>query len=149
MRFIARMPSDQAKGIIIEQLKDEDNSVKGEAVRLLGELKCRESVPTLIGVLGNSRTSYELKEEICVALAAIGVSDALPALVNALKPKNGWLFSKPKPELDRVRMRAAWALRKFCGPDAIKALEAASTDKVVSVALTAKESLAVIKQPKV
>jgi len=148
MRFIAKVPSDQAKGIIIEQLKDESPAVKGEAVRLLGEMKCREAAPTLVTALNNSKTSYELKEEICIALAAIGAPDAVPALVSALAARGGGWFSKPKPEQDRVRMRAAWALRKFAAPEAIKALEAASTDKVVSVALTAKESLAIIKQPK-
>ena len=148
MRFISRVPTDQAKGIIIEQLKDDDVTVKGEAVRLLGELKCREAAPTLISVLGNPRTPYELKEEICVALAAIGSPDAVPALATALKTKSGGWFSKPKPEQDRVRMRAAWALRKFSAPEAISALETATLDKTVSVALTAKESLTSIRQPK-
>lgn len=147
MRFIAKVPSDQAKGIIIEQLKDEATDVKSEAVRLLGELKCREAAPTLISVLNNQRTPYELKEEICVALATIGAPEAVPALMAALSHKGGSWFSKPKPEQDRVRMRAAWALRKFSAPDATRALEVASADKVISVALTAKESLAAIKQP--
>ena len=43
-------------------------------------------------------------------------------------------------------MRAAWALRKFFGPDVEQALDKASRDKAAPVALAAKESLGLLRQ---
>ena len=113
-------------------------------VRLLGEIKCSEAVNSLTRLLSASSSSYALEEEICIALGMIGSVQAVPTLVARLQKKDFWQFGKRK-ETERVRMRAAWALRKFKDKDAENALGKASNDKSDSVALTAKESLEIMR----
>ncbi len=145
LRFLAKINTSQAKVLIIEQLKDADTEVVSEAVRLLRELKCAEAVPALVKLLNSSRVPSALQEEICVTLGAIGKDAAIPALIAKLKKKASW-FSRKADDNERVRMRAAWALRKFFGPDVEQALDKASRDKAAPVALAAKESLGLLRQ---
>src|SRR3989339_280461 len=140
MRYLSRYPSGQSKVLLIEQLKDKDEKVAGEAIRLLGEVKCREAVPALVKLLSAMRVPLSLQEEICVALGVIGDSAAVPALIAKLNRKMSW-FSRRDTGIERVRMRAAWSLRKFTGKDVEHALEKAAADKAAPVSLTAKESL--------
>jgi HEAT repeat protein len=146
IRFLARLNTPQATFHIIEQLKDQDPAVMAEAIHVLGEFRLNEAVPALAKVLSDSRCPLKLKEDICVALGAIAHPDAVPALV-AMLGKKPSLFSRQRAETERIRMRAAWALRKFRGREVEAALEKASTEKAAAIAVTAKESLAVLHQP--
>lgn len=148
MRFLAKTNTMQSKILLVEQFKSRDSAVISEAVHLLGELKCREAVPALLKLLETRSTPISLQEDACVALGTIADELALESLARKLHKKPG-LFTKDKSGFERVRMRAAWALRKFYTPESEKALEAALLDKSAPVAMTAKESLAVIKQHKV
>lgn len=145
MRFLAKLNSNQSKILLIEQLKSKDPVVVNDSVLLLGDLKCKEAVPALIKILGSSGVPTVLQEDICIALGSIGDAQAVEPLVLKLRKKPGF-FTKNKSDMDKIRMRAAWALRKFVSPLAEAALEAALKDKAAPVALTAKESLAVIRQ---
>jgi len=142
MRFLAKLNSGQAKALIIEQLKDTDAEVVSESVHLLGELKCAEAVPGLVRMLESHRSPDGLREELCIALGNIGHPHAVPALINHLNKKS-FVFSAHRP--DKERVRAAWALRRFSGPVVEKALAKASRDKSASIALTAQESLALVR----
>jgi HEAT repeat protein len=145
MKFLAKLNTPQSKILLIEQLKDKGCAVLSDAVRLLGEIKCSEAVNELIELLNSPKCSYILKEEICIVLGTIGSAQAAPALIARLKAKDFWQFDK-RAETERVRMRAAWALRKFSGKDVEEALEEISGKGSDSVALTAKESLGIIKK---
>jgi HEAT repeat protein len=142
MRFLAKLNTGQATALLIEQLKDPDEEVAGDAVRLLGDLRCGEAVPALLRMLASRSASAALCEALCIALGTIGHAVAVPALVLQLR-RRPFLFGAPRPE--RVRVRAAWALRRFSGPAVEKALEQASRDKAPAVALTARESLAALR----
>lgn len=144
MRFLSTIKTNQAKAILMEQLKDEDFSVVGESARLLTEIKCVESVPLLILTLSSFGTPLKLQEEICIFLGMLGDYRAVTPLISKLNKKPSW-FSRNKTEIERIRMRAAWSLRKFPGKDAVSALEKAAKEAQGSVALTAKESLQLIK----
>src|SRR3989339_28041 len=145
MHFLSKLNSSQSKILLIEQLKDTDYAVVSEAVRLIGETKCREAVPALIKLLESSAPAA-IEEEVCVVLGNLGDPNAVTALAGKLRKKNSWFAKKTSAESERVRMRAAWALRKFSGGEVEQVLEKAVHDKVMPVALTAKESLAVIRQ---
>jgi len=147
MRFLAKLNSSQARVLLIEQLKDTDNTVISEAVHLLGELKCKESGPALLKLMATAKLPAGLQEEICIVLGNVGGNEAIPVLIAKLKKKPFWFLSR-SDETERVRMRAAWALRKFSGQDVEEALEKASHDKTAPVSLAAKESLAALRQQK-
>jgi HEAT repeat protein len=144
MKYLAKTNTPQSRIMLIEQLKDKDKEVVTETIRLLGEIKCTESAVELIKLLTATRCENTLKEEICIVLGMIGDTKAIPALIMCLKNKGFWNFGR-RTETERVRMRAAWALRKFKGNEVEAALEAACSDNSSSVALTAKESLNIIK----
>jgi len=143
MKFLSRLNTPQSRVMLIEQLKDKDCEVISETVRLLGEIKCSEAVNALIRLLDTTKCGSSVKEEICIVLGAIGNAQAVPALVASLKARGFWQFGKSNED-ERVRMRAAWALRKYKGEAVEEALRAASRDKSDSVALTAKESLNIV-----
>ncbi len=143
LKFLARINTPQSRVMLIEQLKDKDCDVISDTIRLLSDIKCSESVNGLIKLLSSSTCDNTLREEICIALGTIGNIQAVPALISSLAKKGFWPFGK-NGENERVRMRAAWALRKFKGKEVEEALKKASTDKSDSVALTAKESLAIM-----
>lgn len=144
MRFLARLNTNQAKALLIEQLKDRDESVVREAVRLLGELKCGEATASLIKML-SALNAPDIGEEICIALGSIGHPMAIPPLITRLK-RRSFIFGARRAYAERVRVRAAWALRRFSGPEVEKALEKAAVDKAASVALTARESLSQLRK---
>jgi HEAT repeat protein len=144
LKYLAKTNTPQSRIMIIEQLKDKDKEVVTETIRLLGEIKCTEAAGELIKLLNAPRCKSELKEEICIVLGTIGDPKSVPSLLACLKNKSFWNLGR-RSNTERVRMRAAWALRKFKGTEIEKALEAASGDKSSSVALTAKESLNIIK----
>jgi HEAT repeat protein len=146
MRFLGKLNTAQARIILIEQLKDRDPAIISEAVRLLGELACKEAVPNLITLLSQSQTSTVLQEEITVALGMIQDIRSVPALISKLNKKFS-LFPGSAQKNERVRMRAAWALRKFSGQAVEQSLEKASKDKTPLIAVVARESLALIKKP--
>lgn len=148
MRFLAKLNTNQSRILLVEQLKSGDIEVVSEAVLLLGDLRCKEAVSSLLRILTARWTPSSLKEDICIALGSIGDRQAEESLIQMMRKKPG-LFSKDKAGFDKVRMRAAWALRKFSSVEVEAALETAVKDKVAPVALTAKESLAVIKQSKI
>lgn len=147
IKFLTKLNSPQSRAMMIEQLNDKDCEVVSETVRLLGEIKCTEAVGELVKHLSDPKCGDILKEEICIVLGAIGGQQAVPALASCLRQKSFWSFGKG-PETERVRMRAAWSLRKFIGKDVIDALEAATKDKSESVSLTAKESLNIVSGQK-
>lgn len=145
MRFLAKLSTSQAKALLIEQLKDRDSGIVSEAVRLAGEIRLREAVPAMINILSSSFLPFTLQEEICISLGSIGDSRAIPALISKIK-KKGSIFMRRNADIERIRMRAAWALGKFSGAEVESALEKASRDKTASISLTAKESLTSIKR---
>lgn len=140
LRFLAKTGTNQAKALLIEQLSGSTPAIVSETVRLLSEIRCSEAVPALTGLLGSSHSTQSLRAELCVALGTIGSPQAVPALVAALG-KKPFFLAKNKEEWEKTRMRAAWALGKFAGPDAAAALERAARDASSAVALTAQESL--------
>ena len=140
MKFLTKINSPQSRIMLIEQLKDKDSDVVSETVRLLGEIRCDEAAVELVKLILSQKCTDMLKEEICIVLGTIGNQQAVPALVSCVKQSGFWSFGK-RSETERVRMRAAWALRKFRGKEVEEALKAAIHDKSSSVALTAKESL--------
>ncbi|MCB4791130.1 MAG: hypothetical protein LHV68_04505 [Elusimicrobia bacterium] len=144
MRFLSTIKTNQSKAILMEQLKDDDFSVIGEAARLLSEIKCAESVPLLIQLLNTYKTPLKLQEELCLFLGILGDYRAVAPLISKLNKKPYW-FSRNKEEIERVRMRSAWSLRNFSNQDVLSALEKAARDSQGPVALTAKESLQLIK----
>jgi HEAT repeat protein len=148
MRFLSKINNNQSKILLIEQLKSRDAEVVNAVVLLLGDIKCSEALPALMKILESRSASPALQEDICIALGTIADGRAIDALIAKLIRKPG-IFSKDKGALDRVRMRAAWALRKFAGPSVEYALESVIKDKSAPVALTAKESLAIIRQTRV
>jgi len=148
MRFLSKVNSTQSKILLIEQLKSKDPQVVNSVVLLFGDMKCVEAVPPLIKLLETRSTPPSLQEDICIALGTIADARAVDTLIEKLKRKPG-IFSRDKVGLDRVRMRAAWALRKFSSAAVESALESMLKDKSAPVALTAKESLAVIRQTRV
>jgi HEAT repeat protein len=145
MRFLSRLNTGQAKTLLIEQLRDQDTGVVSEAVRLLGEIKCSEEVNGLVKMLEDAGTPAGICEELCIALGNIGHPAAVPVLVARLKKKL-FLFGARRTTTERIRVRAAWALRRFTGTPVEKALEKASTDTAASIALTARESLSLIRK---
>jgi HEAT repeat protein len=144
LRFLAGIDSNQSKSVIINHLNDEDEAVVKEAVSLLAEIKCKEAVPVLIDKMKSASKSYDIQEQICIALGKIQDFRAAAALVQKLKKRASW-FTANKPSFDKVRLRAAWALRKFKGHEIEAALEKAMKDPNISVASTARESLGIIK----
>lgn len=145
MHFLAKLNTSQSRILLIEQLKSSEPAVLTEAIRLSGELRLAESVPTLLKILSSLNSPPNLQEEICIVLGKIGDLRAAPALISKLTKKTIF-FRKNRSEMERVRMRAAWSLRKFRGQEVEQALERSAGDKVTPVALTARESLAVIRQ---
>ena len=144
MKYLAKTNTPQSRIMLIEQLKDKDKEVVTETIRLLGEIKCAEAAGELIKLLASPKCESELKEALCVVLGTIGDPQAVPYLIVCLKNKGFWNLGR-RTETERVRVRAAWALRKFKGREIEEALEAAAGDKSSPVALTAKESLNIIK----
>ena len=61
----------------------EEEFVVRAAVRSLGQIRSRTSVPTLISVLQDETNSIETRREAATALGSIGDSSALPALQSA------------------------------------------------------------------
>jgi hypothetical protein len=104
-------------------------------------------VPGLIALLNTRDTPAKLQEEICIILGSIGNFQAVPALIARLR-KKAFFLARQKPDIERVRLRAAWSLRKFSGPDVEQALHEASSEKIASIALTAKESLGILRARK-
>ncbi|MFH1368936.1 MAG: hypothetical protein ABII64_07410 [Elusimicrobiota bacterium] len=147
MRFLAKLNINQSKILLIEQLKSRDTQIINEGVLLLGELRCKEAVPALVKLLHSRWLPTTIQEDICIALGSIADYKASEPLIQKVKKKPS-IFSDNKTGIERVRMRAAWALRKFSGTSVESALESASKEKIAPVALTAKESLAIIRQGK-
>jgi HEAT repeat protein len=147
MRFLSSIKTNQAKALLIEQLKDEDFIVVSEAARLLTEMKCVEAVQLLIEMLNSAKTPLKLQEEICIFLGMLGDYRAVPSLISKLRKKIHF-WNTNSTELERVRMRCAWSLRKFSGSEVTAALESAAKDAQNSVALTAKESLQLLGNAK-
>ncbi|MGA2089946.1 MAG: HEAT repeat domain-containing protein, partial [Endomicrobiales bacterium] len=145
LRFLGKINTNQSKVLIIEQLKDTDPSIVSEAVRLLGETRCEESVPALIALFNTSAGLYNLLGELCLALGAIGNHQAIPILIATMN-KKPFFMTGDKDEREKVRMRAAWSLSRFSVPEVIAALEKATHDKSSAVAMTAKESLKQIQE---
>lgn len=143
MKCLAKLNTNQSRILIIEQIKDRDASVVSEAVRIIGEHKYSEAVQGLIALL-ESKIPANLQEEICIMLGNIGNNQAVPTLISKMKKKPMWSWQNTT-DIERVRMRAAWALRKFRGSAVESALQSATKDKSSSVSLTAKESLAAIQ----
>jgi HEAT repeat protein len=143
LRFLAAINTNQSRILLIDRLKDEDYSVVSEAARLLAQTGSREAVPSLIALLNSPKTPVNVREEICIFLGTLNDHRAVPALIASLSKKIYW-FTSNKADTERVKMRAAWALRKFRGPEVESALKKASSDKSISVSMTAKESLAAI-----
>lgn len=144
MKFLARSRGARACLLLIGMLKDNDTVAVSEAARLLGDLKCTEAVPALVALLGSSRCPAALQEDLCSVLGTIASPGAVPALLAKLK-KRLFLFSGQRAETERVRMRAAWALRKFPRTDVERALETVANNEKDPAALTARESLAIIR----
>ncbi|MHB9155818.1 MAG: HEAT repeat domain-containing protein [Endomicrobiales bacterium] len=144
MKFLSRLNTNQSRLLLIAQLKDADAAAVSEAARLVGELKCAEAVPSLIAALEANKCPANLQEELCTVLGNIGSSQAVPVLMAKLRKRSFWA-ARAHPETERVRMRAAWSLRKFSSPPVERALEAASRGSD-PVALTARESLAVLRR---
>lgn len=145
MKMLGRLNTNQSRLLLVEQLKDADCTVVSDAIRLLSELKASEAVDGLIALLDKRNCNAAVQEEVCIALGAIGYPKAIPALIAKLNKKPSW-FSRNTTELERIRMRAAWSLRKFTGPEVEQALERASKKPGDPVALTAKESLSLIRK---
>ncbi len=91
---------------LIEALKY--NSIRFNAVRVLGAIGAPAAVPALRETLGDKRQSVRVMA--AKALGAIGASAAVPALMKALRD-----------ESRLVRRNAVEALRKIGTPEAIKA----------------------------
>lgn len=140
LRFLAKAGTNQAKALLIEQLSSTAPAIVSETVRLLAEIRCTEAVPALTGLLTASPGAQSLRAELCIALGTIGSPQAVPALVAALN-KKPFFLAKNRDEWEKTRMRAAWALGKFAGPDVVSALERAARDASSAVGLTAQESL--------
>jgi HEAT repeat protein len=145
MRCLAKVNTTQARLLLIEQLKNPDIAIVTDAARLLGELRSEEAVPGLTLLLNDTRCPAALKEELAVVLGTIGNFQAAPVLIKLLSKKPP-LFSRGTVDTERLKMRAAWALRKFPTPAVEAALLKAAGDRSKAVAMTAAESLVIVRQ---
>jgi len=80
-------------GILLSMLPAADDQLKPIIISMLGTIKHREAVPTLLELLESksfivSRLKTDLAEKICNALGKIGSKDAIPKLTAIVEQKS-------------------------------------------------------------
>ncbi len=78
---------DRREDIFISLLPEADDQMKSDMVRFLGRMKSGKAVPVMLEILESrslvsSRLRNALEENICMALGAVGTSEAVSALQN-------------------------------------------------------------------
>jgi HEAT repeat protein len=97
--------------LLLSVLPEAEERLKLAIADMLGSLKYKEAVPTLLEMLENrsffsSKISDKLKEKICTALGRIGAEEALPALREIVERRG--LLRKACPE--NIKHAAAEAI---------------------------------------
>jgi beta-lactamase regulating signal transducer with metallopeptidase domain len=100
--------------------RDSSEDVRAMAVWALGQLEDPQSVPALVGALGDR--SDEVRVRAAWALGTIAVTPAPEALIAALGDRSA-----------EVRLRAAWALGQIQDPAAVSVLVTAFGDSDADV----------------
>lgn len=123
-----------AKTFLRPLLGDTDAEVRGQAAKVLGELRETGAAPKIIGLLKDP--SLRVRSLAAIALGHIGSADATPALLAAMRENNdqdGWLrhalvmglvgSAKPaqiealtKDDSEAVRIAAVLTLRRWQHP---------------------------------
>ncbi|MBU2568408.1 MAG: HEAT repeat domain-containing protein [Elusimicrobia bacterium] len=134
--------SKKIKSVLIEKLKDDD--VSADVIRILGEMKSVDAVDELLKMAETAGPG--VLEEICIALGSIGDARAVPMLVRFLHVRKSFFGGQRPSFANTVRVRAAWALRKFPTPESEKALRETAKDKNASIRNIAMQSFDLIKK---
>lgn len=88
-RGLGRLSREQARGAILQLLRDRDEKVRIEAVRAAGTLGLQEAVPQLLDLL-ESDTPY-IRVEAVRALATLPDPTAIDPLIDQISAPSPWL----------------------------------------------------------
>ena len=148
LRYLFKTYPDESKEFFIKKLDDKDLDVVIDAVRYLGELRCKSAVDKIIKL--TKIENNELLEEICIAFGKINDEKTIPILMKFLRPEKNLFGISKKSVPDTVRIRAAWALGRFpYNEQIVKLLEyIMNKDTDINVRKAAKESVENIKKSK-
>ncbi len=139
IKYVVRHLKDQARPYLYRGLHSENDTVKINCIRLIGDLKDSLSVDTLIDLLKNEK-SKRVRRAIISSLGDIGIKRAASVIVPFLKDKDmrtrlvtcvalgklrnetyiDPLFEALNDEYFLVRESAMWALEKIDTKDVLK-----------------------------
>ncbi|NJD76761.1 MAG: hypothetical protein FIB08_06665 [Candidatus Methanoperedens sp.] len=120
---------------LLSVLDTGDPKDMGEAIRMLGELRSRKAIRSLVGLL--ERDNIQVRANSAWALGEIGESKAVLPLIGLLNDPS-----------DNVRVYAAWALGKIGDKRALNALNTALKNGSQDLRKHAREAIARIESNK-
>jgi HEAT repeat protein len=140
--MLAERGYPRAPAFLLRALKEEaDPAVRATLAEALGELRCKEAVPALLGLADGRQEADEVRSEACLALGRIADRTALPLLIRLADGGAGGLTSIFRTVTREVRVSATRALGGFhTDLGAREALRRALLDPIPSVRAAAKEA---------
>ncbi len=137
IRYVVKHLREKSRPYIYKGLHSDNDTVRINCIRLLGDLKDTMSLDTLIALL-KSEKKKKVKRAIIAALGDIGVKRAATEIIPYLKDKDM-----------RMRLVACVALGKLKNPESVGPLFDAMEDKSYLVRSTALWALEKIGNEKV
>ncbi len=134
-----RSEDDRKGRFLMRSIRDRDDLVKREAIKMLGELEYEPAVKELIDIISPSSISSKqqsdmIRQAACMALASIGDRRAVGPLISLLDTPPWYKFSRKTG--GAIKISAIQALKQFSGKEVENALKKAlkDNDKFVSAA---------------
>jgi HEAT repeat protein len=115
LKSIFQIGGKKRGSLLLSVLPDADDQFKINIIEALGNAKCAEAVPNLLGLLKKrsliaSQSQNDLQEKICIALGLIGSPEAIPALSEIAESKS---FLRIRTYPEKVKNAAGRALKSI------------------------------------
>ena len=115
LKSISQIGGKKRGSLLLSVLPDADDQFKINIIEALGNAKCAEAVPNLLGLLKKrsliaSQSQNDLQEKICIALGLIGSPEAIPTLSEIAESKS---FLRIRTYPEKVKHAAGRALKSI------------------------------------
>ena len=145
MRTLCKINTPDSLEILIEAIRDTDQSIKKEAISMLGRIKAKDAVDILIPLIGQRSifskdiVSDGLIEETCLTLGKIGDKKAVPSLVAIARGSSFLTFKKRFSK--SIQLASISALAYFYTPEVKEVLHNLKDSKDPAISKAADNSL--------